>query len=194
MEENCNTPFANSSHCQSESLGDVMSCLCLRLYERFPHYGTQTGTRMTIFFSWEDWVLPEQLAICLRTWPDTESKAIYSHCCCHCHMVPCILCFWYLSKPSMQKLQAILLVQWDVIRGYKRLWKDISAAAPKPWKAELGMRKRLVMLTSKTAEWRQLLHVEVDTQAKTSLMIEKNECTVMGHRHGLNSNSPKTYR
>lgn len=46
------------------------------------------------------------------------------------------------------------------------------------------------MLTGNTAEWRQLLHAEVATQAKTSLVIQKNECTVMGHKHGLNSKSP----
>lgn len=76
---------------------------------------------MTIFFSCEDWVLPEQLAICLCAWSDMESKAICNHYCCHCHMVPHNLCFQYLSKLSMQKPQAILLVQLDVVRGYQRL-------------------------------------------------------------------------
>lgn len=50
------------------------------------------------------------------------------------------------------------------------------------------------MLTGNTAEWRQLLHAEVAAQAKTILVIWKNECTVMGHRHGLNCISPRIYR
>ena len=50
------------------------------------------------------------------------------------------------------------------------------------------------MLTGNAAEWRQLLHAKVAAQAKPSLVIQKNECTVMGHRHGLNSKSPRIYK
>lgn len=87
---------------------------------------------------------------------------------------PYNLCFQLFSKHSLQKPQAILLVWQSVIGGNQRLWKDIAAAVPEPWKAEWGSRGSLVMLTSGVVEWKKLLEL---CPAKTkSSNTEKGEC------------------
>lgn len=105
--------FANSTRCQARSPGPVMGCLCWWLCARFPKCRTQTGIRLATALCWEDRMLPSsQPSASVQGL--TRSRAICSHCCCHCHMAACNLCFRELSKRSMQKPQATLLIQQDV--------------------------------------------------------------------------------